>query len=638
MVGAVCYGTAEAQQRDTSRTRRDSLRGARDTLPIARDTAAKRDTTREVRVPVPAREDSLLMRDSLVRRDSARAAVPLAEKDTIKSPLARAEAPVLADPSGSFIWDRRDLFSTGALTVQDLLDRVPGVTGLRSGWMVEPIVSAFLGDPRRVRVFLDGLELPELDPRMRGGTEIGGRIWDLTQIPLWALDDIRVERGASEIRIYMRSWQVRRTTPYTRTDVYTGDQATNLYRGMFGRRYRHGEALQLAGQQFGTDPGRLQESSDQLGLLARVGWAQGAWSTDAFMLRGDRHRGRTLTTTLSDTIPETESTRTDAYVRAGWRASQLADGPWVQALASTSKYAFGGVRSTTAGDRPEVADTSRSVAQYVVSGGYLSGPLRASVTQRYLVGGGWRVATPSARVGVETRYGSLSAMAEGRGVDSTRRAEVAAVVRPLSFLYVGGAVGAEQPVEGSRSRFLRAEAGVRVLDVWVSGGILRRDSTVLDAPTIFRRNTETVVDSSAEALFATVHGRIWKSLYVSAQGVQWRDTGSFYRPRHQTRAELYVSTSMLDRFPTGNFHLLASAVHEYRSSSLWPVAAVGGTPPTVIRLVGYRTISTLIQVRILQAEIFWNLRNVLAERYQNVPGYNLPRITNIYGVRWEFWN
>src|SRR5439155_596962 len=167
------------------------------------------------------------------------------------------------------------------------------------------------GDPGRVRIFLDGLELEELDPRMR-------RTWDLTQVPLWALDDIRVERGAGEVRIYLRSWRVDRTTPYTRTDVYTGDQATNLYRGMFGRRYQHGEVLQIAGQQFGTNPGRLAESSDQLGALIRVGLARPRWSVDGFLLRTDRSRGRLFSETLEDTIPSTQSTRSEAYLRFGW--------------------------------------------------------------------------------------------------------------------------------------------------------------------------------------------------------------------------------------------------------------------------------------------------------------------------------
>ena len=623
LVGAVLHGDAGAQQRDTARTKRDTVRGVRDTLPMARDSAARRDSAGAVRVPVPAREDSLLQRDSVVRRDAARERIP---RDTIKSPITTAEAPTLADPTGSYVWDRRDLFSTGALTVQDLVDRVPGITGLRAGWIAEPMVSAYLGDTRRIRVFLDGLEMEEMDPRMRG-------IWDLTQIPLWALDDIRIERVASEVRIHLRSWRVDRTTPFTRTDVYTGDQATNLYRGLFGRRYQHGEVLQLAGQQFGTSPGRLSQSSDQLSAMGRVGWATGRWSADAFLLRTERNRGRTLSLGSRDSIPGTESSRSDAYLRAGWASAS--GGPWVQVLAAASKYAYGGSGPDVDGSTTTV-DTSRFRSQYVLAGGYSRGALRASITQRYQVGQRRKVATPGARIGVDTRYLVLSAFAEGRGLDSMRRADVSVVVRPTSFLFVsasGGTQGSRVvPDSMADPRFLRAEAGVRLRELWLSGGALRRDAVLLDAPTILDPTLGTRVDGSAEAVFAAVKGKLWKAVYVDLQGIQWNDTGSYYRPRYQARSEIYLSTSLLRRFPTGNFHVLASAAHEYRSSSLWPDTA------GIIRLPGYRTISTLLQVRILSAEIFWNFRNILGERYQHVPGYRLPRLTNIYGVRWEFWN
>ncbi len=614
----------DAQARDTSRTRRDTLRGPGDTAVVRRDTT-RRDTTREVRVAIPAREDSLALR-AAAARDSA--PVP---KDTLKAPFVAAEPPVLADPNGSFVWDRRDVFSTGALTVQDLLDRIPGVTGLRSGWISQPMITSYLGDPGRVRVFLDGLELSDQDPRMN-------RIWDLTQIPLWALDDVRVERGASEIRIHMRSWRVERTTPFTRTDVYTGDQGTNLYRGLFGRRYKHGEVLQIAGQQYATDPGRNIESSDQLGALARVGIARESWSVDAFMLRTGRNRGRTYTDPVSDTVPSVESTRTDAYARAGWGTPGR--GLWAQTLAMASKYAFGGegsAASTTTG----VTDTVRYEAQYLATGGYSRGPWRASVAQRYRAAAQRRTWSPSVRLGFESRYLSANANAEGRWIDSTRRMDVSLVARPLDFVFVGGAFGIERPhgdttlvaTSPRNATFSRVEAGVRLLGgLWLSGGVLRRDSVVLDAPTIYRRDTPLTVDDARTATFAAVRGKVWKSLYADIQGIQWSDTGSFYRPKYQSRTELYVSTPMLRRFPTRNFHVLASAVHEYRSHILWP----DSTAP--IRVKGYRTFSTLLQFRIVSAEVFWNFRNVAGERYNHVPGYRLPRLSNVYGVRWEFWN
>jgi len=614
----------DAQVRDTSRTRRDTARGPGDTAVVRRD-STRRDTTRDVRIPIPAREDSLALRTA-----AARAAAPV-KKDTLKAPFVAAEAPVLADPNGSFVWDRRDVFSTGALTVQDLLDRIPGVTGLRVGWISQPVITSFMGDPGRVRVFLDGLELSDQDPRMN-------RIWDLTQIPLWALDDVRVERSASEIRIHMRTWRVERTTPFTRTDVYTGDQGTNLYRGLFGRRYTHGEVLQLAGQQYATDPGRNIASSDQLSALARVGVARQRWSADVFMIRHGRNRGGTFSEPTRDTVPTVESTRTDAYARFGWGAPGR--GLWAQTLAMASKYSFGGEGAagvTTSG----TTDTVRYEGQYLATGGYSRGPWSVSVAQRYRSAAQRRTWAPSARFGFDSKYLTANANAEGRWIDSTRRFDVAVVGRPVNFVFVGGAFGVERPFGDSvlvatsprNSTFSRVEAGVRVLNgLWLSGGLMRRDSVVLDAPTIYRRGTQLLVDDARTATFAAVRGKLWKSLYADIQGIQWGDSGSFYRPRYQSRTELYVSTPMLHRFPTGNFHFLASAVHEYRSHILWPDSA----GPT--RVKGYRTLSTLLQFRIVSAEVFWNFRNVLGERYNHVPGYRLPRLSNIYGVRWEFWN
>jgi hypothetical protein len=585
---------------------------------LLRSSAAEAQAPVRDTVAVPKGPDSLATVDTDTLKP---------KRDTIKAPLAAAEAPVLADPTGSKVWSRHDVFTTGALTVQDLLDRIPGITSLRGGWISHPSVASFMGDPRRVRVFLDGLELQELDPRMGG-------IWDLTQIPLWALDDIHIERGATEIRLHLRSWRVDRTTPFSRTDVYTGDQATNLYRGLFGRRYEHGEVLQLAGQQYGTDPGRNVESSDQLGVIARIGLARRGWSVDAMMLRGNRNRGTAVADPSSDTIPGVESTRSDVYGRVGVGTPER--GAWVQALAHASKYEFGGVGSTNT----TATDTQRYESQYMLTGGYARGPWRASFTQRFRAASRRHVKTPSGRLSFETRYLTVSVFGEGRGMDSTRRGEVSALVRPTSYVYATIAVGNERPRGDSvltptspyAANFTRSEVGLRLRDVWFSGGVMRRDATILDAARIFRPETESLADEGRTGSFAAIRGRLWKSLYADIQGIQWNDTGSVYKPKYQTRSEIYVSTTMPQRFKPGHFHMLLSATHEYRSHILWPDST------GVVRLPGYRLISTLIQFQILDAEVFWQLRNVLRERYRQVPGYQLPRQSNIYGVRWNFWN
>jgi hypothetical protein len=46
----------------------------------------------------------------------------------------------------------------------------------------------------------------------------------------------------------------------------------------------------------------------------------------------------------------------------------------------------------------------------------------------------------------------------------------------------------------------------------------------------------------------------------------------------------------------------------------------------------------LLEIRIGTAVISWETRNILAQIYETYPGYVIPRLVNLYGVRWEFWN
>jgi len=76
-------------------------------------------------------------------------------------------------------------------------------------------------------------------------------------------------------------------------------------------------------------------------------------------------------------------------------------------------------------------------------------------------------------------------------------------------------------------------------------------------------------------------------------------------------------------------------MHEYRSGVTFPSEFQRNG---VEKTVGYRTINTLLEIRILTATLSWQFRNVLGERYQQFPGFAMPRQTNIYGVRWFFSN
>jgi len=606
-----------------------------------RDTLPKKDT---IRIPIaPTLADSL-MRDSLAKRDSI-----LRERiraDTIKSPLAHAPPGAELSIARRLSWSRDSLLGTGAITVTDLVDRVPGATTTRGGWIASPAAGAYLGDVRRVRVFYDGFEMPALDPR-------AGNVLDLTQVSLWSAEDAVVEQAPDEVRVYLRSWRVRTTNPETRTDVSTGDQQTNLYRGYYARRFRNGAAFQFGAQQYGTTPPSLfGAASDQTSVLGRVGWARGDWSVDAFGVRVGRHRGvilgQTAFNVTGDSIPQVESARTDSYVRVGFRDPDV-DPFWVQAMAVGSGYNYTGIRTLVI-NNPQTPfdsllaraslDTTRFRSQYIAYAGSTRGPLMVSASARASYSGHHSTFAPGGRAVYQTNLLSVIGAVEGRGFDSTSRIELTARFSPLSFVSVLGGAGRTSQrfsdQQTSNVNWLRGEAGLRVKGLWFLGGIVKRDSARIGQPRVFFDTTLAPLnDKPATGLTAAIRGRLWRFIEADVWAVRWNDTAGFYRPRYETRSELFVRTNLIKRFPTGNFGLNAGVTHEYRSGETFP-SELSATE--VSKTLGYRTISTLLEIRILTATISWQFRNVLGERYQQFPGFAMPRQTNFYGVRWFFSN
>jgi hypothetical protein len=653
MVGAVLYRSAGAQV-DTTRAKRDTSRARADTI---------RKDSLSIKVPARRAADSLLL-DTLAKRDSTRPKPPV--RDSIQPPFARAPMPVPLEIGRTLIFDRAALFASGAVTLQDLLDRIPGITGLRSGWLASPMLSSYMGDVRRVRVFFDGVEYDEVDERTRG-------LLDLTEVQLWTLEELRIEWGATEVRVYTRTWRVDRTTPYTRTDISTGDQQTNLYRGFFGKRFGGGEGIQVGAQQYGTTPpGRVSPSSDQISLLGRLGWAKRGWSFDAFALRTSRDRGEIIPqpirgTVAIDSIPALTAARTDAYLRAGYGDPE--HGPWLQALASSVSYTISHTSNNGLG--PSSADTlrrdtTRFRAQYIVQGGLTLGPLRLEAAERYRVGDlnlspvpapcavckasildkraklptMW---TPSGRAEFVSGPLSVSAFVEGMGPDSLNRAEVTTRLTPLPFLSVVGAAGTSKdqqtPDSSATTNFIRGEAALRLFGgLWVSGGLLRRDSTLLVPPRVFGRPFVAVEAPAATGYMAKLEGTIYKALRIDAFGVRWNDSSGFYRPRYQTRAEIYLATNWLSRFPSGNFGVLASITQEYRSRTLFPVVLDTSTGLRAIPVPDSRIWSFHLEIRIVNAIFTYQFRDIRGDQYELVPGYLMPRLNQFYGVRWEFWN
>lgn len=589
-------------------------------------------------VPLPTRPPADTGR---ARRDSStvdsvsfKAAPTVIARDTIKAPLARAFAPRSLDfASRSWHWDRDSIFATGALNLGELLGDVPGIQSLSAGFLMAPTVAAPYGDPGALRIYLDGVELDPLQPR-------NGGIPDLAFIPLWTLEDVAVERTAGQFRVHLRSWRVDNTTPQTRVDVLNGSENLNLFRGWFGRRYDNGLALQFSGQQYSMIA-NTQPYGDNLGIMSRLGWARGDWSVDGTLwsqsiTRQSGPKGL-LSGTRLDGIPFWKGSEATSYLRLGWRDA-MRDGPWLQLIAASLKSAedngvsSGSTPTKVAGDS---VDTTAVRSQLTLTGGLTRGALRLSGTLRQRSIDGRQFRSPSARA--EWSAGMLAAgLFVEEGLDKTRTMDLTAHLAPARWFELGASVS-----RGTRSDSLpnpsftsaRVDAALRFRDRWISAGFVTRSARRVLPLVEFDTAQRSFTLPAATAITLGLRGPVWRGWQLDVDAESWSDAAP-YRPQTVVRSRLWFESWFLERFPRKNFHLSAALSNEYRTAAYLPLGTnLYGQVSRGVNIWG-----SLVEIRIGTAVISWQYRNMAGTPYETVPGYVMPRLMNVYGVRWEFWN
>jgi hypothetical protein len=558
--------------------------------------------------------------------------------DTIKAPFGRSVGPRTADIGPQYQWNREQLFASGAYTLADLLERVPGVTTFRSGWLASPKFAATNGDLTKIKVYYDGIEMDNLDTR--------SGMLDLTTIDIWSLENVMIERFANETRIHVRSWRVDNTDPYTRTDIYTGDENTNIYRGFYGKRWGSGAGLQLAGQNFGTRS-RLGGGGDALSFMGRFGIAKKMWSVDAFGFR--RNASRSLQPTFGEglALAPFEGTHTLAYVRAG--VGNQNGGPWAQAIASFMRLAESSPKNNASQASAkripmDTTDTTTKRAQYILAAGFAKGLVRTSVQDRIRAFNGDLSHTPSARFEAGGAKGIVSTLVEHNGGTSRRRADGVARFTPLPFLAIAGAASYEAPdgaaadaVPGVASNAIpkttsaRIETGVRLINPWLIGGFVTRDTAVLTPPRVIDSAYAFRSVGRRNGIYGGLRGKLYKDVNTDVIATLW-DSAGFYQPRYQVRSELNLETRWLKKFPSGNFGLKVAAIYDYRSEVSFPTAdGIRRTNTSGIA-------SGLLEIRILRGVATYQVRNPFGNLYQIVPDFYMPHAISIYGLRWEFSN
>jgi hypothetical protein len=576
-------------------------------------------------VPIPAKPKSDSIPDSLkVKRDS------------IKPPIGRFADPATYEIGPQYEWNREQLFATGALTVVDLLDRIPGVTTYRSGWLATPQTATYNADFRRVRIFYDGVELDALD------NTTGGLI-DLSTVQLWTLEHLSIERTASELRLYMRTWRVENTDPYTRVDIATGNEDTNLYRGFYGKRFDNGGVLQFAGQQYGVTSPRFAGSGDGLSLLSRIGIARKTWSVDGFVNRTHATRDIQRAAVASGRPPvlALDATHTDAYLRAA--VGRVGSGPWAQATVASLgfKGTTGPDRSVGATSQPDTLPRKSSETQYDLSAGYTLGPARVEIQDRLRALGGASYNSVSGRLDVATPFAVLSGFAEHDGFRQVTNLDAGIRLQPLSFIAVAGSVGRTAPTSQSNPNAgfgslqngtsARGEVALRIFGPWVSVGMISAEKADGLAPVVYDTLLLPTASGRTKASTGSIRGPIGRGFGIDAWITRWDSTAN-YQPQYESRSEINFANNFRKRFPRGDFEVRVAGVYEYRGHNILPSSAGD------IRIGAAKTLSALLEIRILRAVISYQQRNILAYQYAIIPGFEMPRVLAIYGVRWDFWN
>ena len=234
------------------------------------------------------------------------------------------------------------LFATGAITVADLLERVPGLSTLRTGWIAAPAVGAYLGDVRRVRVFYDGFEITPLDPRSRGAL-------DLTEINLWSAEEVvdrAGARGGARLSAQLARPSHDAGDAHRRQHRRPADEPVSRILWPAFRQWRgaFSSPRSSSARRRRRSSGRAATSS---GLIGRVGWANGPVERRWIHRRASgRHRGDIFGDRgRRDTIPALESTRTDSYVRVGYRRSRHEPRCGRRSMAVGAKYDYTGIRT-----------------------------------------------------------------------------------------------------------------------------------------------------------------------------------------------------------------------------------------------------------------------------------------------------
>jgi len=591
--------------------------------------------------------------------------------------------PIPAEPvppgwtTGVWEWDREALQSTRSLNLLELLEEIPGVTALRGGDFGQPAtVTAFGLGGGRVRVFLDGVELPPLD----------GSVVDLSRVGLGGVDRVRVQRRPGELRVELTPLRLLEPRPFTLLEVGTGDLNTNLFRGAFAHPAALGGNLVVSLDRIDTEGPFRNEPGASFGAhirhnLFRAGGTALAWEF------------RTMNSRRPPALwsPRNVS-RSDLSLHL---RHQLEGGILLGAFARRSSLGVDYGRGVAPPTRPEVNEEARN--QFGARASLERQLWWGEVGGRIGTGEGWPSYVLEARGGVHIEgLGGASVTLERQAWDDAGSAtgihariwtqprlgfslfgEVEQGTRGVPYrllpgppvppesddpvlpdgtpagTYVGGGpslqVGNGNGNGEEEDEFVasltdrtgfRAGIEYRWNDVHLGGALLRASADSLH-PAGFLPDMEGVVTtgparSGVEGTATLPLTRLLSGLELAGSMQFWDEEGDWrYLPQRSYEGRFRFHDLFLE---SGNLEVWGDVGVRGRDGMSLPL--LDGPAGQARATVGSsQTWFARVQVRVVSVRVFVMWDNfTIRDRNQDFPGRVLPATRAMYGIRWTLWN
>lgn len=585
-------------------------------------------------------DPALVPPDSLL--DSLAADTLLADSlavDTIfhNVPRARGRAP-WGFATGIWQWDRHGIMASGANTLAELFQDVPGLIPLLSGDYGSPAaMTAFGQGGAAYRVIRDGYEVTPLD----------GGVSDLQRIGLVGIGHVRLERSMGQMVVILRSLDFEDGRTFSVIEAGTGDLDTNMFRGTFMDPTAIGGSLSVGLERIDTRGSAADRSEG--------GNRTGSW------VRYFHHRGDDLAVGVEYRRNQTQ-TRVDRYIPGLSRTDVLARAAW-RATEAVTLSAYAGRSSLSVESALEPLALGGARSQY---GGSVA------VDWRYLwLDGAFRTFAGSLPGQVieatggydDPRLGGLS----GRFVRSTwngtptRNYTARAWLTPVRYFTLFGSVsdgtygapesavadGAippfalpESPAPGvalfTDRRSARVGAAIALFGVelggawlYVSDDVGRPIGTELDFGSPTLPGTER---NGVEGTF--VLPTRWRAFTVEGSYQRWQQPGA-YLPE-----EIYRGSFEYHRVfkETGNLEVWGSLGvrgHDPMSSFVSPDVLSTGLADVPF----YQNWYARAQVRVVTVRLWIGIDNMTLRRGNQIyPDRLLPIARSFFALRWDLWN